>query len=91
MTLPPCPAWCTYDHTDQIVDDLVGHGRAVGEVAGTSVWVGVVDNLTDRVRSRAGIEVLSRDTLTAAQARRLALVLLDAYEMCEAYNGARNP
>jgi hypothetical protein len=78
---PSCPAWCTRDHIVDIdVDDgMVMHSRPMGE----GVEVIAVDDLEDGHRTPVEVTVRATSCDTQAEARQLALAILDASDYLE--------
>lgn len=86
-----CPAWCTTDHTTIAEDDLREHTREIWALAHpegegrlmAAVTVVRTENLEDGTASETMLSVYVADCLDAAEARQLALALLDGTDYLE--------
>ncbi len=81
-----CPTWCTAEHTateyaDAVEGDRLLHRREFDDLAGVPARVLIEEDAA----SELAVTVLAPDAqLTAAGARRLAVVLMDAASRIEA-------
>lgn len=96
--LPPCPPWCTADHSNigEEVDEinnirahtstdliLIRRATEFGDRDVVSACVSVADNATDGTRGEAGIMVETGDMLTPGQVRQLIAALHDGLRILD--------
>jgi hypothetical protein len=87
-----CPTWCNDDHADSRMPVFyITHSRRVGEIEGEHGTIEVSVDLTYNEEDQGEplvegpeLNVWGQSTVTSAQARALAAILLEAADVLEA-------